>query len=174
MYKPLNMFLKQTDELKELIAKYPDYPIVVIVDSEVVADYDYGWWYAPEIRFGIGEILDCEQDVDDEKTYIDRDELEEDMYNKYEDDEEYEEEDEDNTFYDLNFIEVMKLLDEKQARRITEEFDIMAKDLNENSMSFEYYHNHDNEWFLKVSETDKDMAEVLKEFSKGNFSCLTD
>ena len=79
MYKPLNMFLKQTDELKELIAKYPDYPIVVIVDSEVVADYDYSWWYAPEIRFGIGEILDCEQDVDDEKTYIDRDELEEDL-----------------------------------------------------------------------------------------------
>lgn len=79
MYRPLNMFLKQTDELKELIAKYPDYPIVVIVDSEVVADYDYGWWYAPEIRFGIGEILDCEQDVDDEKTYIDRDELKEDI-----------------------------------------------------------------------------------------------
>ena len=77
--RPLDMFLKQTDELKELIAKYPDYPIVVIVDSEVVADYDYGWWYAPEIRFGIGEILDCEQDVDDEKTYIDRDELEEDI-----------------------------------------------------------------------------------------------
>lgn len=43
MYKPLNMFLKQTDELKELITKYPDYPIVVIVDSEVVADSDYGW-----------------------------------------------------------------------------------------------------------------------------------
>ena len=78
-YRPLDMFLKQTDELKELIAKYPDYPIVVIVDSEVVADDDYGWWYAPEIRFGIGEILDCEQDVDDEKTYIDRDELEEDI-----------------------------------------------------------------------------------------------
>ena len=78
-YRPLGMFLKQTDELKELIAKYPDYPIVVIVNSEVVADYDYGWWYAPEIRFGIGEILDCEQDVDDEKTYIDKDELEEDI-----------------------------------------------------------------------------------------------
>lgn len=77
-FKPLNMFIKQTDELKELIAKYPDYPIVVLVDSEVVAD-DYGWWYAPEIRFGIGEILDCEQDVNDEKVYIDKDEFEEDL-----------------------------------------------------------------------------------------------
>ena len=74
----------------------------------------------------------------------------------YYDDEEYKEEDEDNTFYDLNFIEVMKLLDEKQARRITEEFDIMAEDLNENSMSFEYYRNNNNEWILGVSETDKD------------------
>ena len=88
-YKPLDMFLKQTDELKELIAKYPDYPIVVLVDSEVVAD-DYGWWYAPEIRFGIGEILDCEQDIDEEKTYIDRDEFKEDIeyhlscYDEYE------------------------------------------------------------------------------------------
>lgn len=79
MYKPLNMFTKQTDELKELIAKYPDYPIVVIVDSEVVAGDDYSWWYAPEIRFGIGEILDCEQDIDEEKTYIDRDEFEDDL-----------------------------------------------------------------------------------------------
>ena len=88
-YRPLDMFLKQTDELKELIAKYPDYPIVVLVDSEVVAD-DYGWWYAPEIRFGIGEILDCEQDINEEKTYVDRDEFKEDIeyhlscYDEYE------------------------------------------------------------------------------------------
>ncbi len=27
MYKPLNMFASQTDELKRLIEKYPDYPI---------------------------------------------------------------------------------------------------------------------------------------------------
>ena len=81
-YRPLDMFLKQTDELKELIAKYPDYPIVVIVDSEVVAGDDWGSWYAPEIRFSIGEILDYEQDIDDEKTYIDRDELEDDLRDK--------------------------------------------------------------------------------------------
>ena len=88
-YRPLDMFVKQIDELKELITKYPDYPIVVMVANEVVDD-DYGWWYAPCLSFGIGEILDCEQDIDEEKTYIDRDEFEEDMYNKYEDDEEYE------------------------------------------------------------------------------------
>ena len=89
-YKPLDMFIKQTDELKKLIAEHPDYPIVVMVGTEVVADDYYGWWYAPCLSFGIGEILDCEQDIDEEKTYIDRDEFEDDMYSKYEDDEEYE------------------------------------------------------------------------------------
>ena len=89
-YRPLDMFVKQTNELKELITKYPDYPIVVMVANEVVADDYYGWWYAPCLSFSIGEILDCEQDINDEKTYTDRDEFEEDMYNKYEDDEEYE------------------------------------------------------------------------------------
>ena len=87
-YRPLNMFTKQTDELKELIAKYPDYPIVVIVDSEVVGD-DYGWWYAPEIRFSIGEILDCEQNIDEEKTYVDRDDFEEDVQYNVECDENF-------------------------------------------------------------------------------------
>lgn len=88
-YKPLNMFTKQTDELKELIAKYPNYPIVVLVNSEVVADDYYGWWYAPEMRFNIGEILDCEQDINDEKVYTDRDEFEEDLADILSDNEDY-------------------------------------------------------------------------------------
>lgn len=79
MYRPLNMFSKQTNELKELIAKYPDYPIVILCNYEVCNDDSYYWWYAPEIRFGIGEILDCEQDINDERVYTDRDEFEEDL-----------------------------------------------------------------------------------------------
>lgn len=78
-YRPLNMFMKQTDELKKLIAEHPDYPIIVIVANEVVADDFYGWWYAPSLSFSIGEILDCEQEVDDEKVYTDRDDFEEDL-----------------------------------------------------------------------------------------------
>ena len=77
MYKPLNMFTKQTDELKQLISEHPDYPIVVTVANEVIGD-GYGWWYAPCLSFSIGEILDCEQDINEEKTYIDRDDFEED------------------------------------------------------------------------------------------------
>jgi len=78
-YKPLNMFTKQTDELKELIKEHPDYPIVVLVGSEFATDDDYRWWYAPELKFKIGEILDCEQDVDETKVYSDRDEFQEDL-----------------------------------------------------------------------------------------------
>lgn len=89
-YKPLNMFTTQTDELKKLIAEHPDLPIVVIVSSEVVADDDYSWWYAPDISFTMGEILDCEQDVNDEKTYTDRDDFEEDLRDVMCDQEEYE------------------------------------------------------------------------------------
>ena len=89
-YRPLNMFTAQTDELKKLIAEHQDLPIVVIVSSDVVADDDYAWWYAPDIRFTMGEILDCEQDVNDEKTYIDRDDFEEDLRNIMSDQEEYE------------------------------------------------------------------------------------
>ena len=88
-YRPLDMFIKQTDELKKLIAEHPDYPIVVIVANEVIGD-DYGWWYAPEISFGIGEILDCEQDIDEEKTYVDRDDFEEDVQYNVECDENFE------------------------------------------------------------------------------------
>lgn len=80
-YRPLGMFTAQTDELKKLIAEYPDLPIVVIVNAEVVADDDYNWWYAPDISFGLGEILDCEQDVNDMKVYTDRDDFEEDLQN---------------------------------------------------------------------------------------------
>lgn len=89
-YRPLNMFTAQTDELKKLIAEHPDLPIVVIVSSDVVIDDDYAWWYAPDISFTMGEILDCEQDVNDEKTYIDRDDFEEDLRCIMSDQEEYE------------------------------------------------------------------------------------
>ena len=91
MYKPLNMFTKQTDELKQLISEHPDYPIVVMCNSDVVADDVYGWWYAPILSFSIGELLDCEQDIDSEKTYIDRDEFEEDLADRLYDSGDYDE-----------------------------------------------------------------------------------
>lgn len=91
MYKPLNMFTKQTDELKRLIAKYPDYPIIVLCNGEVCIDYDFSWWYAPYLSFSIGELLDCDQDVNDKKVYFDRDDFEEDVANMLGDSGDYDE-----------------------------------------------------------------------------------
>ena len=88
--KPLNMITAQTDELKRLIAEYPNYPIVVICNGEVCADDEYRWWYAPSLSFDIGEILDCEQDVNEERIYSDRDEFREDIEYKLSDLPEYE------------------------------------------------------------------------------------
>lgn len=89
-FKPLDMFIKQTDELKSLIAEHPDYPIVVLCSNEVCADDGYRWWYAPCLSFGIGEILDCEPDINNEMIYVDRDDFEEDIQNRLADDERYE------------------------------------------------------------------------------------
>lgn len=80
-YRPLGMFTAQTDKLKKLIAEHPDLPIVVIVNAEVVADDDYNWWYAPDVSFSLGELLDCDQDVNDMKVYTDREDFEEDLQN---------------------------------------------------------------------------------------------
>ena len=88
-YKPLNMFTAKTDELKKLIREHPDYPIVVVCNSDVVAD-ENGWWYAPEISFKTGVILDCEQDINDEKVYTDEDDFEEDIRYMLEDREDLE------------------------------------------------------------------------------------
>lgn len=78
-HKPLNMITAQTDELKRLIAEYPDCPIVVMCNGEVCAGDEYRWWYAPSLSFDIGEILDCEQDIRDDRVYLDRDEFREDI-----------------------------------------------------------------------------------------------
>ena len=91
MYRPLNEFTKQTDELKKLISKYPGYPITVLCGNEVCAGDDYCYYYAPCLSFGIGEILDCEQDVDEGIVFTDREEFRERveyiLEDEYEDDE---------------------------------------------------------------------------------------
>ena len=92
--RALGSMVKQTDELKKLIKEYPDYPIVVLVGNEICAGDDYYYWYAPCVSFGIREILDCEQDVDDTFIFSDRDEFEEkirwNLEDDYEDDDEFE------------------------------------------------------------------------------------
>lgn len=67
--------LKDTTELRKLIAEHPNYPICVSA-SEDANNGDYGWTYCARVSFAVGEILDCEQHINDEIVFDDRDDFE--------------------------------------------------------------------------------------------------
>lgn len=72
--------LADTTELRNLILEHPDYPICVLGSDELNSG-DYGWMYATDISFGLGEVLDCDQKVDEDYIFNDRD----DFYDRLED-----------------------------------------------------------------------------------------
>ena len=74
---PLNLTVK-TDELKQLIAEHPDYPIVVLV-SEYANTGDHIWMYCSTISYEIKEILDCEVPFSNGYVYSYKDDFEEDL-----------------------------------------------------------------------------------------------
>ena len=81
-------FYKNTDGLKKLIAEHPDLPIVVLV-GEDINNGMYSYMYAPEIRYSVEEILDCDDVTDYDDTVItDRDRLEEILEERYYDENE--------------------------------------------------------------------------------------
>lgn len=77
--KELIGLIKKTEELKELIKENPDLPIVVLVDSDVVADDSYAAWFAPDVRFHIGQILSVENHIVEDRTFTDRDDFEDEV-----------------------------------------------------------------------------------------------
>ena len=85
--------------LKNLIEAYPTYPIVVLVNEEVIADYSYSTWYASQMYCYIGEILE-QQDIDDERIFENRDEFEEALVDAYCDLDEFKDLTDDE-FYDI-------------------------------------------------------------------------
>lgn len=80
---------KSSDELKRLIAENPDLPILVACDNDLFCDY-YASTIAPSISFYVGEFLDCDQEVNEERVYFDRDEFLEELSYKLEDFPEFE------------------------------------------------------------------------------------
>lgn len=63
-----------TDELRKVLLKYPGLPLVIFAGE--------GYAACSKAIGCEGIILDCMQEVDKEKVYIDRAEFEEDLYNK--------------------------------------------------------------------------------------------
>lgn len=71
-----------TDELRRLMMENPDLPLVVLAGEEANPDREYTYMFCGSVRANLGEFLDCNQAVNDECSYFDRDEFEEDLEEK--------------------------------------------------------------------------------------------
>lgn len=84
--------LQDTKMLVRIIAKHPDWPIIIEVGEDTNIG-DYAYTFCSRFSAREGEILDTEAICDDEIIYSDRDEFEQDMidwlYDSWEDIEEY-------------------------------------------------------------------------------------
>ena len=76
MNKQLYSLTKNTSELKRLISEHPDYDICVLAGEDANIG-EFGWMYCSDIRFDIGEILDCDFTDDYGYVFCDRDDFEE-------------------------------------------------------------------------------------------------
>ena len=72
-----------TDELRRLILENPDLPLVILA-GENACDYDYSTMFCSQVNAYIGEFLDCEQEINKERAYEDRESFEDDVRDYYE------------------------------------------------------------------------------------------
>lgn len=61
-----------SEELREVLNNHKDWPVVFLVDSDIVGDGD-GFWYAGGYSCFEGEVMDCESDeINTGRIYTDR------------------------------------------------------------------------------------------------------
>ena len=70
--------VKDSAELRKMIAENPDLPIVVMSSYEACTD-EYYWTYCSAVHCEVGELLDCECPWKEGLVYSDRIEFEEDL-----------------------------------------------------------------------------------------------
>lgn len=70
-------FLNECQELKRLIAENPHLPLAFF--SEDTGDYYSSYISCSSVTAEKGEVLDCYQDINDEKAFTSRDDFEEDL-----------------------------------------------------------------------------------------------
>ena len=68
--------LHACDDLKRLIKENPELPLVVLAGEDANGG-DYGFMFCDRVDAYVGEILDCMQEQEDERCFIDRDEFRE-------------------------------------------------------------------------------------------------
>lgn len=71
-------FLNECKELKKLITENPDLPLMFFAED---TGYDNAYVYmsCSLVKAEKGEVLDCYQDINDEKLFASRDEFEEEV-----------------------------------------------------------------------------------------------
>ena len=70
-------FLNECQELKRLIIENPDLPLAFF--AEDTGDYRSGYISCSSVTAEKGEVLDCYQEINDEKAFTSRDDFEEDL-----------------------------------------------------------------------------------------------
>ena len=68
--------VNKTDKLREMIQEHPDLPLVIFAGEEANSG-DYSWMGCTDVYFQVGKVLDA-AGPNDEKIYLDYDELEDD------------------------------------------------------------------------------------------------
>ena len=76
--KESTWLLHATDELRKLILENPELPLLVFAGEDCNSG-DYSYMSCGRVTASIGEFLDCQQTVNDEHCYTDRDDLESDI-----------------------------------------------------------------------------------------------
>lgn len=84
MLKKTLSLLNSTAGLRKLIIENPDLPLIVFAGENANTGY-YSSASCSDVRAYIGEILDCETDVCEDRIFDDRDELEEVLFDKLDD-----------------------------------------------------------------------------------------
>lgn len=75
--KPTGL-LAATDELRRLILENPNLPLLVFAGEDCnIGDYSY--MACSNVRASLGEFLDCQQTINDEYCFTDRDEFRDEM-----------------------------------------------------------------------------------------------
>lgn len=71
-------FAKSTEKLRKLILENPDLPMVVLANDEA-NNGDWSTMFCSYVSADLGEFLDCCQEINDERAFIDRDDFEEEV-----------------------------------------------------------------------------------------------
>lgn len=75
--------LHSGDKLRQLLLEHPDLPLIVFATDEANSG-DYSAMSCGSICCEVGEFLDCQQDVNDERCYTDRDDFVDAIYDAIE------------------------------------------------------------------------------------------